>query len=153
MLHQPIVALMSDLHATILEKCKTAGLRRTKSLSALIETLIEVSAPTTLAELADSKQMVDLCDKVTVYRLLQRLEEKGIVRRLGLHERSAYFALVVPGRHCTDYLICTECNSIEPIKAACPVHALEREIAESSGFQNLYHELEFFGVCPDCVAS
>ena len=144
---------MTDLHAIILEKCKKAGLRRTKSLSALLETLIEASAPATLAELAESKKMANMCDKVTVYRLLQRLEDKGVVRRLGLHERSAYFALIHPGQHCTDYLICTECNSIEPIKAACPVHALEREIAESSGFQNLYHELEFFGVCPECVAS
>jgi len=75
--------------------------------------------------------------------------EKGITRRLGLHERAAYFTLLIPGRH-QDFLICTSCGDIEPIKAACPVHALEKEIATKTGYANLYHELEFFGTCPKC---
>lgn len=140
---------MTALHSQLLEKCKSVGLRRTKSLSALLETLIAAESPVTLADLIESSTMRDLCDKVTVYRLLQRLEEKAIVRRLGLHERAAYFTLLLPDVH-RDYLICTECNSIEPIDAPCPVHALEREIAAHSGFKNLYHELEFFGICPKC---
>ena len=89
-------------------------------------------------------------DKATVFRLLQRLTEHGVVRRLGLHERAAYFTLLIPGKH-SDYLICTSCGSIEPVKAPCPVHALEDEIREKTGFRNLYHELEFFGVCPKCA--
>lgn len=143
---------MEETLNIILGKCKAAGLRRTKSLTALLETLIEHQAPTTLADLIESPRLVSLCDKVTVYRLLQRLSENGIVRRLGLHERSAYFTLLIPGTH-QDYLICTECSRIEPINAPCPVHALEKEIAEKSGYQRLYHELEFFGICPDCSAS
>ena len=31
------------------------------------------------------------------------------------------------------------------------VEALEAEIAKKSGFINLDHELEFFGVCPSCA--
>jgi Fe2+ or Zn2+ uptake regulation protein len=57
---------------------------------------------------------------------------------------------LIPGRH-QDYLICTECGSIEPIQAPCPVHQLEKEISEKTGYKNLYHELEFFGVCPRCA--
>ncbi len=103
----------------------------------------------TLAELAGSPRLGDQCDKATVFRLLQRLTEKGIVRRLGLHERAAYFTLLLPGRH-QDYLICTECGLIEAVKAPCPVHELEEEIRRKTGFRNLYHELEFFGTCPAC---
>jgi len=142
---------MQEMLNTLLQQCRESGLRRTKSLIALLETLIEHQSPATLAELADSPKLRSSCDKVTVYRLLQRLTEKGILRRLGLHERSAYFTLLIPGTH-KDYLICTECNHIEPIKAPCPVHALEKEIAEKSGYRKLYHELEFFGVCPTCDA-
>ena len=104
----------------------------------------------TLAELADSPRLSNQCDKATVFRLLQRLEGKGIVRRLGLHERAAYFALLLPGQH-RDYLICTQCGSIEPVNAPCPVHDLEKEIQFTTGYKNLYHELEFFGTCPDCT--
>jgi len=133
----------------MIARCRDAGLRRTKALEELIATLLESDRPMTLAELAGSDRLVSQCDKATVFRLLQRLADKGLVRRLGLHERAAYFTLLIPGRH-QDYLICTECGSIEPVKAPCPVHELEEEIRRKTGFKNLYHELEFFGVCPKC---
>ncbi|GAA5482316.1 Fur family transcriptional regulator [Haloferula sargassicola] len=134
----------------LVDRCRGLGLRRTKALEQLLATLLETARPMTLAELADSPRLSDQCDKATVFRLLQRLESHGLVRRLGLHERAAYFTLLIPDRH-HDYLICTRCGSIEAIKAPCPVHALEDEIRESTGFRDLYHELEFFGTCPACA--
>lgn len=142
---------MDHLVVETIDRCRNAGLRRTKAMEQLLATLVETDRPMTLAELAESPRLIDQCDKATVFRLLQRLTEKGVVRRLGLHERAAYFALLVPGRH-RDYLICTECGSIEAVKAPCPVHDLEDEIREKTGFKDLYHELEFFGTCPACVS-
>jgi Fe2+ or Zn2+ uptake regulation protein len=133
-----------------IDRCRKLGLRRTKALEELIATLLEADRPMTLAELAASKRLSDQCDKATVFRLLQRLASHGLVRRLGLHERAAYFTLLVPGKH-NDYLICTSCGRIEAIQAPCPVHQLEEEIREKTGYRNLYHELEFFGVCPACA--
>ena len=133
-----------------IDRCRKAGLRRTKALEELLVTLTESSRPMTLNELATSARLSDQCDKATVFRLLQRLAEHGFVRRLGLHERAAYFTLILPNKH-SDYLICTSCGSIEPIKAPCPVHQLEDEIRKNTGFRNLYHELEFFGICPKCA--
>ena len=141
---------MNPVVQETIERCRTAGLRRTKALEELIITLMENDRPMTLAELAASTRLTDQCDKATVFRLLQRLTEHGVVRRLGLHERAAYFTLLIPGKH-SDYLICTSCGSIEAIKAPCPVHQLEEEIRAKTGFRNLYHELEFFGVCPKCA--
>ena len=135
-----------------LDRCRKLGLRRTKALEELLVTLLESGRPMTLAELHLTPRLTDSCDKVTVFRLLQRLTEHGVVRRLGLHERAAYFTLLIPGNH-SDYLICTDCGSIESIQAPCPVHQLEAEIRENSGFHNLYHELEFFGICPQCAKS
>ena len=131
-------------------RCRDLGLRRTKALEELLATLVESDRPMTLAELSSSKRLTDQCDKATVYRLLQRLTEHGIIRRLGLHERAAYFTLLQPGKH-SDYLICTGCGKIEAVKAPCPVHDLEDEIREKTGYQGLYHELEFFGICPSCA--
>ncbi len=134
---------------SIIDLCRSEGLRRTKALEELLTTLLESDRPMTLAELAESPRLSNQCDKATVFRLLQRLADKGILRRLGLHERAAYFALLLPNQH-RDYLICTECGSIEPINAPCPVHELEKEIKFTTGYKNLYHELEFFGICPKC---
>jgi Fur family ferric uptake transcriptional regulator len=141
---------MSDTLAESLQRCRKAGLRRTRALEELLATLLESNRPMMLTELADSPRLSSQCDKATIYRLLHRLTDHGLVRRLGLHERAAYFALIIPGQH-RDYLICTDCGSIAPVNAPCPVHALEEEIRDKTGFQNLYHELEFFGTCPQCV--
>ncbi|MEI6675358.1 MAG: transcriptional repressor [Verrucomicrobiota bacterium] len=140
---------MNPLIQETIGRCREAGLRRTKALEELLTTLLESARPMTLAELAASARLADQCDKATVFRLLQRLIEHGIVRRLGLHERAAYFTLLLPGRH-NDYLICTGCGSIEAITAPCPVHELEDEIRVKTGYRHLYHELEFFGLCPNC---
>lgn len=137
-------------HAEIIRRCREVGLRKTKALEELTATLAENSRPMTLSELSTSPRLAGRCDKATVFRLLRKLSEHGIVRRLGLHERAAYFTLIEPGRH-SDYLICTKCGSIAAIKAPCPVHSLEEEIRETTGFRNLYHELEFFGTCPACA--
>ena len=56
-----------------IDRCRAAGLRRTKALEELITTLLESKRPMTLSELATSKRLTDQCDKATVFRLLQRL--------------------------------------------------------------------------------
>jgi len=131
------------------ERCRSAGMRRTKALEELLLTLLEADRPLTLPMIESSDRLARQCDRATIYRLLHRLADAGVVRRLGLHQRAAYFALVIPGQH-RDYLICTECGSIAPIDAPCPVHDLEDEIRRKTGYRNLYHELEFFGTCPEC---
>lgn len=140
---------MSPSVTETIARCRLAGLRRTKALEELLETLHGSPRPMTLTELVASDRLSNQCDKATVFRLLQRLAQHGIVRRLGLHERAAYFTLLLPGRH-HDYLICTGCGSISAINAPCPVHELEEQIRRQTGFRNLYHELEFFGLCPAC---
>ncbi|HCC19820.1 MAG TPA: transcriptional repressor [Verrucomicrobiales bacterium] len=133
----------------VIDRCRAEGLRRTKALEELLATLLENNRPMTLAEMAESPRLTNQCDKATVFRLIQRLTDKAILRRLGLHERAAYFALLLPGEH-RDYLICTNCGSIESVNAPCPVYELEKEIQFTTGYKNLYHELEFFGTCPAC---
>ena len=118
----------------------------------LLRVLIDSERPLTLAELCDAEELVDQCDRATVYRLLGRLEEKGIVRRLGFRERAAYYVFCFPGEH-QDYLICTECGKIESLGLACPVEALEKQVMNDTGFTGIYHELEFFGRCPQCAVS
>jgi len=139
-----------DILKAAVERCRGVGLRRTWALEELLKLLIGAQRPLTLATLADSAALKDRCDKATVFRLLIRLEKNGILRRLGLHDRSAYYTINLPGKH-NDYLICTECGVIETLDIACPVEKLEVQISQDSGFKKLYHELEFFGVCPQCV--
>ena len=73
----------------VIDRCRAEGLRRTKALEELLATLLENNRPMTLAEMAESPRLTNQCDKATVFRLIQRLTDKAILRRLGLHERAA----------------------------------------------------------------
>ena len=136
----------------LIDRARVAGLRKTKALEAILTCLVECDRPMTLNEFTQCGHLSQKCDKATVFRLLQKLTDKGMVRRLGLHERAAYFTLLTPGTH-HDYLICRDCGNIEPITSPCPVHQLEQKIREETGYTNLYHELEFFGQCPSCTGT
>ncbi len=133
----------------VIARCRGFGMRRTKALDEVVHLMMERGGPMTQAEIVSSPEIAKLCDQATVYRLLMRLEEKGILRRLGLHDRAAHFVLHFPGEH-ADYLICEGCGRIERLERSCPVEALEAEVARESGFSGVYHELVFFGRCPLC---
>ena len=133
----------------IVERCRTLGLRKTKALEEVVHLMLDKSRPLTQADIVSAPEIAKLCDQATVYRLLMRLEEKAIVRRLGLHDRAAHFVLNFPGEH-GDYLICEACGQIEKLDRSCPVEQLEEEIAKEKGFHGVYHELVFFGQCPTC---
>jgi Fur family ferric uptake transcriptional regulator len=131
------------------ERLRKRGLRRTRALDLLIREMAGRDKPVTIGELSQAKSLKENCDPATVYRLLIKLEEHGMVRRLGLHDRATYFTLVTPGHH-HDYLVCTGCGKIEEVDMDCPVGSLERKLEKASGFRHMYHELEFFGICPGC---
>jgi Fur family ferric uptake transcriptional regulator len=148
--HSRSACANTELIEEAVRRCKEAGLRRTRALEDVLHILIEAGRPLSLADVAESPKLGSAADRATVYRLLTKLEERGILRRVGLHDRSAYYTMVFPGQH-NDYLICTRCGRIERLEIRCPVEALEKQIAKSSGFTGLYHELEFFGLCPCCA--
>jgi len=132
-----------------LARAKERGLRMTAALEDVLRLLIDAPKPLTLADISSSPKLASKADRATVYRLLTKLEKLAIIRRLGLHDRAAYYTMIFPGEH-NDYLICTECGSIDRLDIDCPVQDLEGKIARQSKFTQLYHELMFFGMCPKC---
>jgi len=144
---------MADCHHTSLDdliaRCRALGMRRTQVLDTVLRLLMDSSHPLTASEIVESTELKGQCDPATVYRMLVRLEEQGILRRLGLRDRAAHYTIRHAHTH-DDYIVCTRCGTIEELEMECPVEALEAEIAKRSGFTNLDHELEFFGVCPSC---
>jgi Fe2+ or Zn2+ uptake regulation protein len=140
---------IDQLAAACAERLRQRGMRRTRALDLLIREMAKRDRPVTIAELTRTDALRSQCDPATVYRLLVKLEQLGLVRQLGLHERAMYFTLVRPGHH-RDYLICTGCGSITDVDMDCPVRNLERKLEKSSGFRHVYHELEFYGICPAC---
>ena len=150
---------MSDTHShsrsstdEIIERCRSLGMRRTHVLETVLNVLMKADHPLTANDIVESPALKGRCDPATIYRMLVRLEEQGILRRLGLRDRAAHYTIRHAHTH-DDFIVCTRCGTIEELEMDCPVEALEAEIARKSGFTNLDHELEFFGVCPTCSAT
>ncbi len=133
----------------IIEKLRERGLRRSGALEALLRAMANHHHPATLAELGESPALKER-DQATIYRLVCKLEEAGVVRRRGLVGRSSHYELVVPGHH-HDYLVCRNCGRVQQAPLHCELERVETELAARSGWSDLEHELEFFGTCPDCT--
>ena len=133
---------------SLLRQCADAGMRRTAALEACLRVLAEAPRPLTLQDIPKSPAFKANADPATVYRLIQRLEERRIVRRIGFHSRAAHYCLRQQHHH--DYLVCRDCGSVEVLDITCPVAHLEKQISTESGYADIDHELEFYGRCAEC---
>ena len=91
------------------------------------------------------------CDLATVYRNLNTLEEMGMVRRFDFGDGTARFELLTEGddgHH--HHLVCTKCSLVVEVDG-CFTDEVEARLAQTHGFTQITHRLEFFGLCPKCA--
>lgn len=87
--------------------------------------------------------------RATVFRTLEVLEELGVVERLDLPSgEHAYVACQKAHHH---HVICSRCGCTSEIDDA-GLRVVVREVARRTGFRVDEHRLEFFGLCPACLA-
>jgi Fe2+ or Zn2+ uptake regulation protein len=84
---------------------------------------------------------------VTVYRTLGILHELGLVRRLQLENGSSAYAAASRGH--AHHVICRGCRRAVEFMG-CSIEGVLASAAHSTGFRVENHQLELFGLCPDC---
>lgn len=82
----------------------------------------------------------------TVYRHLRQLQQRGLVRSRHLPSGEALFAPTERDEH---HLTCVDCGTTVVLQH-CPMHDLTLPLDQASGFELLFHTLEFFGLCSVC---
>jgi len=82
----------------------------------------------------------------TVYRALDTLKLKGLVRALPMPNGETLYSGIPSDKH---HLNCLNCQKVIPLEV-CPLHPLPQSISENQNFRVFYHTLEFFGLCSDC---
>lgn len=138
-----------------LQLLKRRGYRLTKPRRRVLETLegaTQALSPLEIKERLDAAG--EPVDTVSIYRILECLEENrmvhrvlstGKVRKCDLDDEEASD----PKAHCHHNLICRGCGTIEEVH--CPgLSTLEATIAEAAGFAVETHRLEFGGLCRTC---
>lgn len=83
----------------------------------------------------------------TVYKTVALLKEIGEILEIGSVDGHNRYDGINPHPH--PHLICTRCKSIMDPEVTL-LEQLESEVAQSSGYRILAHQLEFWGVCPAC---
>lgn len=136
----------------IYDQIKNSGLKctphRMEVLSMLSNLNDALSAEDIYRKLSDAGCVINLS---TVYRTLDSLVEKRLIARSVLMDQSKAL-YEMSGRMHRHYLICTGCSRKVELED-CPVHRIEHELAEQTGFRIEAHRLEIYGLCPECCAS
>lgn len=86
-------------------------------------------------------------DKVTVFRIINSLTEKGLATPIQLNEGKSRYEHA--GRADHHHFICEQCGTIEDV-SDCNIKELEVNIQKKKGFLIKRHSLEFFGICQNC---
>jgi len=127
-----------------------AGVRRTRGRLAILAALLRAKTPLTHEELSGRLRGHHL-DRVTVYRTLQTLIEKGIAHRVEAGDRLWRFAVCGCGHrvHCHPHFTCRVCGKVE-----CLNDVDLPEFAQvGRNYRVESQEVYMTGVCAHCVVA
>lgn len=85
----------------------------------------------------------------TVYRNLEFLARKGIIRKLEIGGAQKRFD---GDLDIHQHIRCTECGRIDDLPVGTAVTRCDRELLENTGYEIIERRVEFIGICPDCRA-
>lgn len=133
-------------HTELLRK---QGLKATPTRLAVMQVLSESTAPLSIQDVL-KKVGKQKMDQVTAYRILQTLNEVGVVRKIDLHHNRSYFELAPQTDH--HHIICTECGKMEDVEGCVVEDMLKSTLKQSKQFAQLTeHSFEIFGLCKECA--
>ena len=130
------------------EILRTAGFKATAQRLLLLDVLAREARPLTVSDL---KAKLPDVDQVTIYRALEALAVKDIVRKVDTKHAYTHYELVATKAH-HHHAICASCGRIEDVELCLP-QTLEKEVL--GGLKNFAsitgHSLEFIGRCKHCI--
>ncbi len=135
-------------HSTFETLLREAGLKATPGRIALLEHFRHSSKPETIKEV--HRAIKEKLDQVSIYRAVEVLVQKGILRRVDLRHPHAHFEMNL-GRAHHHHIACTVCGFVEDVEN-CETEGIEYQAIQSSKhFKGIdSHALEFYGVCLSC---
>ena len=130
---------------------KERGLKATRARLAILSILAKEHAPKNvenLLEILQKNKNTKRINEATVYRTLNSLVNDQLLKKVDLHQDSAFFEIEGEHHH---HIICTKCHKIEEIKSIKLEKFLQEVVEPSCNFNKITeHSLEFFGLCNSC---
>jgi len=131
------------------QEIKDAGLKitlpRVKILQILESSSIHhMSAEDVYKTLLTNGEEIGLA---TVYRVLTQFEDAGLVVRHNFEGGHSVFEVATEEHH--DHIVCVKCGRVEEFRDD-EIEARQRLVANGLGFELTDHNLNMYGLCPDC---
>ncbi|MEA4998839.1 MAG: transcriptional repressor [Candidatus Limiplasma sp.] len=134
---------------THLDPLKQSGLKNTRQRKAILDILASGNQPFAAEDvyLSLKQNQVDI-NLSTVYRSLETMREKNVVRKVSVagDNRMLYELNLHTHQH---YLVCVQCKKICPV-GHCPLESFEKSVAQETNYTIMGHRLDIYGLCPDC---
>lgn len=131
------------------ERVRQAGMKLTVPRMQVLQTLVARPQPISADDIFKKFEgQADSMDLVTIYRVLKKFEEGGIVTRQEFGDGVARFELVLESGHHHHHVICRSCNNVEVIHL-CNLEPHIKAV-QDMGYKQLSHRLDFFGICSKC---
>ena len=131
------------------QELKDAGLKitlpRIKILQILESSDVHhLSAEDVYKQLIQNEEEIGLA---TVYRVLTQFEEAGLVVRHHFEGGHSVFEIASNQHH--DHIVCVKCGRVEEF-IDDQIEVRQQVIADRLGFELTDHNLNMYGLCPDC---
>ena len=123
-------------------------MRSTRQRSIILKVLKDTDTHPTAGWIFEKvKQHCSNISLGTIYRNLNLLKDKGIIRELKFGKTTARYDANIEAHH---HIFCLECRKLEDVN--CSVHPeLTKAVEEENGYTIVSHQLEFSGICPECL--
>lgn len=86
--------------------------------------------------------------RATIYRTLEHLVKSGLVRRVYLDQKRAFYEHVFGRRH-HEHMICLSCSKVIEFSDD-PLEQRQDKVCQDLGFKPLRHSLRIVGLCSRC---
>jgi Fur family peroxide stress response transcriptional regulator len=139
-----------EVSNSLAKTLQKAGLRVTPQRLAIYHLLVNTDRhPTAQMIYEELRPQYPSLSLATVYNTLEKLVELGVVFALGSagDDRIHYDADIQPHVN----LACVSCHRVIDLPSQ-HVRALEKEVADNSGYQVLGARVLYYGLCPECQA-
>ncbi len=110
----------------------------------------DASKPLTVKEIRN--QIPKNINKATVYRIIEKYVEIGLLKEYFFHEDAKRYELMGNPHH--HHLICTKCFQIinlDPDELEDVINISQKGISSRYKYTIQAHALEFYGICPKCT--
>jgi Fur family transcriptional regulator, ferric uptake regulator len=126
---------------------KRAGFKVTPGRVAVLNVLAGSTNPQSVKDI--SSKMGQAVDLATLYRTVNSMVAKGLLRQIDFKQGFLYYELIADREH-HHHLVCKNCSKVVDLES-CDSIKLDKQALKRLGFAQIdEHVLEFFGLCANC---